>query len=294
MSVVEELGAAVRQVKAGVGAAVVGVGREGSGVVIAAGLVATNAHNLRGGPPTVVFEDGRSAEAEVAGLDVDGDVAVLKVDTGSVKAPDWAESGAEVGDVVFGVANPGGRGVRVTFGNVSTVGQPFRGPRGRRVAASIEHTAPLPRGASGGPVVDGSGRVVGINTHRLAESFYLALPADAELRTRLEALGRGETRSRARLGVALAPPHATRRLREAAGLSDVTGLLVRGVEEDGPAATAGLRRGDVLVAADDRNLASVDDLHDALDAAGDNLVLKIVRGVEELTITVSLSGSAAS
>ena len=294
MSVVDELGAAVRQVKAGVGAAVVGVGREGSGVVIAPGLVATNAHNLRGGPPTVVFEDGRSVEAEVAGIDVDGDVAVLKVDTGSVKAPDWTESAAEVGDVVFGVANPGGRGVRVTFGNVSAVGQPFRGPRGRRVAASIEHTAPLPRGASGGPVVDGSGRVVGINTHRLAESFYLALPADAELRTRLEALGRGETRSRARLGVALAPPQATRRLREAAGLSDVTGLLVRGVEEDGPAATAGLRRGDVLVAAGDRNLASVDDLHDALDAAGDSLVLKIVRGVEELTITVSLSGSAAS
>src|SRR6185312_13888126 len=113
MSVVEELGAAVRQVKASVGAAVVGVGREGSGVVIAQGLVATNAHNLRGGAPTVVFEDGRTAEAEVAAVDVDGDVAVLKVDTGSVAAPAWMDSEAQVGDVVFGVANPGGTGVRV-------------------------------------------------------------------------------------------------------------------------------------------------------------------------------------
>ena len=294
MSVVDELGAAVRAVKASVGAAVVGVGREGSGVVIAQGLVATNAHNLRGGPPTVIFEDGRSAPAEVAALDIDGDVAVLKVDTGSVTAPAWVESEAEVGDVVFGVANPGGTGVRVSFWTVSAVGQPFRGPRGRRVPASIEHTAPLPRGASGGPVVDGSGRVVGINTHRLAESFYLALPAGAELRARLEALGRGETHSRPRLGVALAPPLATRKLREAAGLSDVTGLLVRAVEEDGPAAAAGLRRGDVLVGAGDRNLASVDDLHDALEAAGDRVVLRIVRGIEEMTVTVSLSGSTAS
>jgi serine protease Do len=293
-TVLEELGTAVRTVRDALSAAVVGVGREGSGVVIASGLVATNAHNLRGGGLTVTFADGRSAEAEPAGVDVDGDLAVLRVDTGAVAAPAWGEAEAQVGDVVFGLANPGGRGVRVTFGTVSAVGQPFRGPRGRRVPASIEHTAPLPRGASGGPVVDGAGRVVGINTHRLAESFYLALPAGADLRTRLEALGRGESRSRARLGVALAPPSATRRLREAAGLTDVTGLLVRGVEEDGPAAGAGLRRGDVLVQAGDRNLASVDDVHDAMESAGPSLVLRIVRGVEELSVTVSLAGGTAS
>jgi S1-C subfamily serine protease len=69
---------------------------------------------------------------------------------------------------------------------------------------------------------------------------------------------------------------------------------VRGVEEDGPAAGAGLRRGDVLVQAGDRNLASVDDVHDAMESAGPSLVLRIVRGVEELSVTVSLAGGTAS
>jgi len=160
------------------------------------------------------------------------------------------------------------------------------------VAASLEHTAPLPRGASGGPVVDAEGRMVGLNTHRPQEGFYLAVPGGAELIARLESLGRGESRSRPRLGIALAPPRATRQLREAAGLSDVTGLLVRGVEEDGPAAAAGLRRGDVLVSAGGRNLTSVDELHEALDAASGSVDLGIVRGVEEIQLSVVLTSGA--
>lgn len=291
-SALEEIGSAVRSVHEAVAQSVVGVGREGSGVVVGKDLVATNAHNLRGEGPAVTFPDGRQVAAEAAGVDVDGDLAVLRVDTGDAPALAWAEGETGLGDVVFGVANPGGRGVRVTMGTVSAVGQPFRGPRGRRVAASLEHTAPLPRGASGGPVVDAAGRVVGLNTHRPQEGFYLALPANAELIARLEALGRGESRSRPRLGIALAPPRATRRLREAAGLSDVTGLLVRGVEEDGPAAAAGLRRGDVLVSAGGRSLTSVDALHEALDAASGSVDLGIVRGVEEIHLSVALTSGA--
>jgi len=291
-STLDEIGSAVRSVHTAVAESVVGVGREGSGVVVGKDLVATNAHNLRGEGLTVTFADGRQVAAEVAGFDVDGDVAVLRVDTAGAPVLAWAGAEAGLGDVVFGVANPGGRGVRVTLGTVSAVGQPFRGPRGRRVAASLEHTAPLPRGASGGPVVDAAGRILGLNTHRPQEGFYLALPASAELIARLEALGRGESRWRPRLDIALAPPRATRQLREAAGLPDVTGLLVRGVEEDGPAAAAGLRRGDVLVTAGGRNLTSVDDLHEALDAASGSLDLGIVRGVEELQVSVALASGA--
>ena len=286
MGVLEELAERLRTVADQVGPAVVGVNRSGSGVVVGAGLVATNAHNLRGEEARVTFSDGRTETGTVAAADPDGDLAVLSVETGSVAPVQWADAAAAVGDVVFGVANPGGAGVRVTFGTVSALGRPFRGPRGRRVPASLEHTAPLARGSSGGPVVDLSGRVVGINTHRLDDGMYLALPAGAELRAAIDGLGRGEYKPRLRLGVGLAPARATRRIRAAAGLPEVTGLLVRGVEDDSPAARAGLRRGDVLTTAGGRSLGSADDLHEALDGAGATLSLGVVRGVEELTIEV--------
>ena len=297
-TVLEEVAAAVRAVRDRVGPSVVGVNRDGSGVVVGEGLVATNAHNLRGAEPVVTFADGRQAQGTVAGVDVDGDLAVVRVETGGAPAVQWTEDEAEPGLAVFGLANPGGRGLRVTFGTVSSVGRPFRGPRGRRVPASVEHTAPLPPGSSGGPVVDAGGRVVGLNTHRLGEGFYLALPVNDELRTSLDGLAEGRSRSRLRLGVALAPPRAARKLREAVGLPEVAGLLVRAVEDDGPAARAGIRRGDVLTAArtgpgEARPLATPDDLHETLDGVTGALELTVVWGVEEVTVRVTFETPAA-
>jgi hypothetical protein len=165
MSVLDELEQAVREVAERVGPSVVGIGRgrgRGSGIVLADGLVATNAHNIRGEETTVVFAGDRSAVGRVAGVDVDADLAVIAVDTGGAPAIVWPTDGpARVGAAVFALANPGGQ-LRTTFGLVSAVGRAFRGPRGRRIAGSIEHTAPLPRGASGGPVVDRDGRLLGI------------------------------------------------------------------------------------------------------------------------------------
>src|SRR2546426_1051884 len=91
----------------------------------------------------------------------------------------------KAGPSVVGIG--GGRGLGVPFGQVSSVGRGFRGPGGRRIAGSIEHTAPMAHGSSGGPVVDATGRFVALNTNRAGEGFYLALPADAELRQRVEA-----------------------------------------------------------------------------------------------------------
>src|SRR5215212_7227813 len=221
MSMLDELEQAVREVADRAGPSVVGIGRgrgRGSGVVLADGLVATNAHNLRGEETTVVFAGDRSAVGRAAGVDVDADLAVLAVDTGGAPAIAWAtDAGARVGTPVFALANPGGQ-LRVTFGLVSAVGRTFRGPRGRRIAGSIEHTAPLPRGASGGPVVDAAGRLLGIDTNRLGDGFYLALPADADLRQRLDALGRGEATVRPRLGGGLPPARLASKWAAPAGL----------------------------------------------------------------------------
>ena len=195
MTVLDEIGAGIARLAEQAGSSVVGIGQRwgvGSGVVLGEGRVLTNAHNVRGSHVTVTFADGRTAEGSVAGTDVDGDLAVIEVETGAVPALPWATDAPAVGTPVFGLANPGGRGLRVTFGFVSGVDRSFRGPRGLRITGSLEHTAPLLPGSSGGPVLNAAGQLLGINTNRLGEGFYLAIPADEALRGRIDALARGD------------------------------------------------------------------------------------------------------
>jgi S1-C subfamily serine protease len=291
--VLNALEAAVRDAAEKVGPSVVGLGRgwgRGSGVVVAPGQVLTVAHVLRGEEVAVTFADGDVREGRVLGADPDLDVAVIGVETGDVPVVAWEPGEVPAaGTAVFGLADPGGRGLRTTFGMVSATGRGFRGPRGRRVAGSIEHTAPLPRGSSGGALVDAQGNLLGLNAVRRDGGFILALPADAALKHRVEELARGEAAERPRLGVALAPPRVARRMRAAVGLEPRDGLLVRQVVDDSPAASAGLQRGDLLVRAGDKPLASMDDLFDALDGATDTLALGLVRGTEERDVAVSLT-----
>ena len=291
MAIFDEVQASIRQVADSAGASVVGIGQRwgvGSGIVLGEGRVLTNAHNVRGDQVVVTFSDGRSAEGSVAGHDIDGDLAVIEVDTGDAPALRWADSvSAGIGMPVFALANPGGRGLRVTFGFVSGVERTFRGPRGRRITGSVEHTAPLRPGSSGGPVLDAEGRLLGINTNRLGEGFYLAIPADEALRGRVDALARGESVAQPRLGIGVAPGHVARRLRRAVGLPDADGLLIREVMEGSPAALAGLAQGDLVVAAEGRPVRTIDDLFDALPAAeGGTVELNVVRGADERTIHV--------
>ena len=298
MGVLQELEEAVGSVATKAGPSVVGIGGgwgHGSGVVITEGNVLTNAHNVRGDQVTVVFADGRTATGEVTGADLDGDLAVVSVDTTGAPAIEWQPADApSVGTAVFALSNRGGRGLRVTFGQVSSVGRGFRGPRGRRIAGSIEHTAPMAHGSSGGPVVDATGRFVALNTNRAGEGFYLALPADAELRQRVEALSKGESPFRPHLGIGIIPGRMARRLRRAVGLPDRDGLLVRVVEEGSPAAAAGLEEGDYIVKAAGADVASVDALYKAMEGLqpGATLELTLLRGTEERTVTLTLAAPA--
>lgn len=270
---------------------VVGIGARfrGTGFVLAPGRVATNAHNLRGEETTVTFADGSRAPGKVLGLDPDGDLAVLAVDTGDRPALPWSEATVAIGAAVLAAA-AGPDGPRLTLGFVSGVGRSFRGPSGALVGPAIEHTAPLAPGASGGPLLDCEGRVVGIDTHRLGDGFYLAIAAEAGLRARLDRLASGEAPRRLRLGVVVAPPEIARRLRRAVGLTEVDGLLVRTVEPGSLAEAAGLREGDVVVGAAGRAIDSVDALHAVLTETEPPFELRIVRGVEERTLTIRPTG----
>ena len=293
MGPIEDLGRAIAGVAETAGRSTVGVGnrwRGGSGVVIDDGKVLTNAHNLHGDEVRVFFADGREADGTVLGVDADGDLAVIGVDTAGSAAVAWGDGAAlGIGSPVVAVGNPAGRGIRVTLGFVSGVGRAFRGPRGRRVTGAVEHTAPLLPGSSGGPIVDGEGRLLGINTNRLGKGFYQAIAADGALRDRVSALGRGEAPVRRRLGVGLAPAHVARQLRRAVGLDERDGLLVREVEDASPAERAGIAQGDLIVAAAGRPVVSADDLFDAIGsvAADAELEVKLLRGAEERTVTIS-------
>jgi len=296
MSAIEELQAAVASVAERVGPSIVGIGRgtRGSGIVIAPGKVLTNAHNLRGDEVTVTFADGRRIRGTVAGFDGDGDLTVIDVDTAGAAAVEWGDgSSLAVGTAVFGAGASHGGGTRVTFGLVSAVARAFRGPGGRRIEGSVEHTAPLAPGSSGGAVLDADGRLVGINTNRIGEGFYLALPADAALRDRIDALGRGESPKRPRLGVAVAPSHVARQMRRSVGLPERDGVLVRGVEDGSPAAAAGIETGDLIVEAGGRPVTDADELHAALSSVDFPFEVKLVRGTDERTVQVG-GGAAAT
>ena len=288
MSFLDDLSGAIRAVADTAGPAVVGIGsrQRGSGLVIGEGRVLTNAHNLRGDEVTVTFRDERSTRGRVAGVDPDGDLAVIEVDTAGATAVPASDAEPALGDVVFGLAATAGGGVRVTVGTISALERAFRGPGGSRIGGSLEHTAPLAPGSSGGPLVDAAGRLVGINTNRIGEGFYLARPNDAALRGRIEALARGESVERPRLGIAVAPVGVARRLQRSVGLPERDGLLVRGVEDGSPAARAGIRDGDLIVEAGGRTMADPDALHELLASAGLPLELKVVRGAEERTVSV--------
>jgi serine protease Do len=288
VSALLELQSAVTIAAERIGPAVVGIGSRlrGSGVVIAEGRVLTNAHNLRGPEVTVRFADGHTATGTVAGIDWDGDLAVVDVETAGVKPVAWGSAKANIGSAVFAAAATPAGGARVTLGFISAMARAFRGPGGRRIAGSIEHTAPLAPGSSGGPLVDAEGALLGLNTNRVGEGFYLALPADEALRARVDALARGEAPARPRIGIAVAPAHVARRLRRSVGLPERDGILVREVEANSPAAAAGLAQGDLIVGAAGTPVLDVDDLGDVLARTGLPVEITLVRGADERTVTV--------
>jgi serine protease Do len=311
MNAVTTLQDAIAGAAATVGPSVVGLGRgwgHGSGVVIADGHVLTSAHSLRRDEAMVSFADGRRETATVAGVESDLDLAVLAVDTGDAPPVRWEPAGGRaagasaaeapgIGAPVIALANPGGRGLRATLGFVSSGERSFRGPRGRRIRGAIEHTAPLPRGSSGGPLVDPDGNLLGINSLRLDGGLILAVPAGAAVKERMLGLARGDAVAPHRLGVAIAPPRVARRLRNAVGLPERDGLLVRAVQDDSPGAEAGVEAGDLIVAAGGLPTANVEALYTALDevpGAGGELELTLVRGTDERTVAVTFAGARAA
>ena len=262
-----------------------------SGVHWRQGVIVTADHTIRQEDDiSVTFPDGRSVAAALAGRDSDTDLAVLKVEAGGVPVAQFA--GAEdlkVGHLVIAVARAGDDGLRASSGVASAVGGPWRTWRGGHVEQFIALDLNLYPGFSGGPLIDSSGGVIGINTSALSRRFDLTLPVATVNRVIDQLLTRGRI-ARGYLGIGMQPVRLSEALRRAAGVNGDGGAIVVAVEPEGPAERGGIFVGDIIVALDGTPIEDTDDVLTQLgsDRVGKALRLRLVRGgaATEVSVTV--------
>lgn len=260
------------------------------------GYVLTNSHVVRAGKPAssakpelrhlVSLADGREFDARWVGDDPDTDLAVLSIDglsKGSLAhAPLGRSAGLKRGQIAIAIGNPLGFEHTVTAGIVSALGRSMRASTGRTIPDVIQTDAALNPGNSGGPLLNSRGEVIGVNTAiiRGAQAICFAVAADIAHWVIPQLLQHGRVR-RGYLGVAGQTQELHRRVVLAYELPQSTGVRVMSVEPNSPAAQVGVREGDVIVGLDGLAIASVDALHQALDASRVNrdCVIKLIRGV---------------
>jgi S1-C subfamily serine protease len=270
--------------------AVVGVNarrRFGStGVHWRPGLVVTADHTIEVDEDiTVTTPDGGTLAASVAGRDPTVDLAILRVDAGSLAVADIATEPARVGHIVLAV----GRGTRASWGVISAIGAGRR-DRGTELL-SLDLT--LYPGFSGGPLVDARGRVVGVTTSGSRRHLQLAIPAATVDRIVDELLRRGHL-PRPYLGVGTQQVQLGEVLRQKLGTEQRTGVIVVDVQPDSPAARAGILIGDVVVAVGEARITEPTELRAALRPhhVGETLTVSLVRGGEPRDVRLTVGERA--
>jgi serine protease Do len=265
----------------------------GSGFFISAdGYVVTNNHVVENAAEvTVTMDDGKELSARVIGTDAKTDLALLKVDGGSdFPYVRLATQKARIGDWVLAVGNPFGLGGTVTAGIVSA--------QHRDIGAGpyddfIQIDAPVNKGNSGGPTFNLSGEVVGVNTAIYSPSggsvgIAFAIPASTVEQV-VASLKEKGTVTRGFIGVQIQP--VTKEIAEAIGLKEAKGALVAEAMDDGPAAKAGVRTGDTIIAVDGQPINEAKDLSRrvAQVAPGKSLSLTLWRDGKERTVTLEVT-----
>jgi serine protease Do len=273
----------------------------GSGVIVRTdGYILTNHHVVDGAEKvTVELTDGRSFKATVVGTDAPTDLAVLKIVGQNLQTLTLGNSDdVRVGDVVLAVGNPLGIGQTVTMGIVSAKGRATGGAGDGTFESFIQTDAPINRGNSGGALVSTRGELVGLNSQILSPSggnigIGFAIPANMARGIMTQLIDHGEVR-RSMLGVTIQP--VTSDIARSLGLQQVRGALVNGVQGDGPAAKAGVRRGDVITAINGEAVKDGNELrnHVAHLPPGSTVSVSIIRDGSERKIDVRLAELQAS
>jgi serine protease Do len=265
---------------------------QGSGFFVSAdGYIVTNNHVVDNGSEVqVVMDDGKTLDAKVIGTDSKTDLAVLKVEGSDFPYVKLAAQKARVGDWVMAIGNPFGLGGTVTAGIVSAqhrdIGQ---GP----YDDFIQIDAPVNRGNSGGPTFNLAGEVVGVNTAIFSPSggnvgIAFAIPASTvdQIVTALKTDG---SVTRGYIGIQMQP--VTREIAEAIGLKEPRGALVAEALKDSPAAKAGIRTGDTIVAVDGQPIREARDLSRKIAAVapGKSVGVTVYRDGKERQVTLEVA-----
>ncbi|MEU8296458.1 trypsin-like peptidase domain-containing protein [Micromonospora sp. NPDC048909] len=274
---------------------------EGSGFVVSAdGHVITNDHVVAGGTgkASVVFNDGSTAPAQLVGQDPESDIAVIKVDRSGLRPVEFGDSDAlAVGDPVLAIGSPLSLANTVTAGIVSALDRTMQAgePGGPvRYYAAIQTDAAVNHGNSGGPLVDGAGRVVGVNSTikslvsdgQEAGNIGLAfaIPINQAKRVTQDIIGTGKAR-RTVIGAQVGGPGA--------GIAG-GGVRLAAVEPSGPADGAGLRAGDVVLRLNGRPMTEPTDLIALVRkfAPGSVVTVEYRRGSDRQNASVTLAADA--
>ncbi len=283
-SVLTALSDSMVRAAATAGAATVRVdGRRGgasSGVIYQPGwIIAANHAVERANGIQIELPDGSQAPAQLAGRDPASDLCLLRLDSQSAAAAEPAGEEAQVGQIVLALGRPTPEGIQASLGVVGAVGGPLQGQHGRLLERFIRTDAiPYP-GFSGGPLVDGDGRVLGINTSGFVPGASLAVPAAIawQVAETLRQFGRIR---RGYLGVQSQPVDLPQGAAEQLGRAQQKGLLLVGVERGQPADQAGLMVGDILAALDGAPLEDHEQLMQRLSGnlAGKTVPAEVLRG----------------
>ncbi len=280
--VVETAGRSVVRVEARRRIPSSGVLWSGDGIVVTANHTVQREENI-----TVGLPDGSKAGATLAGRDPSTDVAVLRVSAEGGTAADRAGTeNLKVGHLVLALGRPG-RTVRATLGIVSALGESWRTPEGSQIDHYLQTDAPFHPGFSGGPLVDASGRVLGLNTAALLRGFSLTIPVATLQQVTETLLAHGRVR-RGYLGIGAQPVRLTGEIERT--LSQKEGLLLMSIEPESPAERGGLYVGDILVTFAGQPVEALGDLMGMLgpERIGSSVPLRIVRGGQARELTLSV------
>jgi serine protease Do len=260
-----------------------------SGIVWRDGVIVSASHTVRRDDEIpVTLPNGDSTVATVAGRDPATDLIALRIaGAKSHVAPRADSSSLRVGSLVLAVGRPG-RNVSASFGIISAVGEGWRSWQGARIDRVFRLDLSVYDGFSGGPLVDASGAVLGLNNSALARGTPMALPAKAVDRVLDELLESGHVR-RPFIGVAVQPVALSASVMKKHQLGHDNGLLIVSIADASPADKAGILLGDVLLNANGQSIARPDELLDALSSveSGGAVALKLLRGGTIKTVSVT-------
>jgi S1-C subfamily serine protease len=265
----------------------------GSGFLISSdGYIVTNNHVIENAIDIKVnFTDGSTETAELKGTDPSTDIAVLKIYESGHKALSFADSDAlKAGQIAIAIGNPFGLQHTVTTGVVSALGRSLRANNGRLIDDVIQTDAALNPGNSGGPLVNSSGLVIGMNTAVIPSAQGLCFAVSSNLTAYVAGKLIIEGRvKRAQLGIAGQLVNLTERMIAANKLSARTGVYVFEIIPDSPARNNEIRIGDIIVEFNNKPVSSVDDLHKLLNekVIGMNSELCVLRGGRKTIVRVT-------